>query len=329
MYGNSIYQHKAITSFCAAETFFAETPKPRGRKWADPNYRPLYKASTQHFVLYKGDDGRFYDICLYGTPLIRYFAPDSEHNRTVWLRGYNSKMSWDLLWRHGKSPGSSVVASDGRNVHTPLNPLNLSNDYMADNGVVVPANWSAVWFLDCVSRPLTAVLDLERSAHRPVFRAVSDEGDKEKRAFARKRLDMLLDVMVYRIPTYHEQASLNWRKARAFGASLSWQQRNNLKHSLRPYLAQPELEITESLVEAVSEAGRGLYEKYVNMWANEQGRLSYSTNETPSDVPMQDPHKFRTALNALLMREMGLDTQSGRVALPQFMDELPRRYFWR
>lgn len=135
-----------------------EKPAPRGAAWRDYQ-RPLYNNRSWHYRVERGDDGAYYDLCLYHTSMIRYHKPYGDGTHRVEVRGYNSTASWEFLWRNGFS---RVTPVGGRLLPLSCNPKKglFSASLLYEGSKVL----------------------FEDSYHDPAFTRYSTKEDKEKRA---------------------------------------------------------------------------------------------------------------------------------------------------
>lgn len=135
-----------------------EKPAPRGAAWRDYQ-RPLYNNRSWHYRVERGDDGAYYDLCLYHTSMIRYHKPYGDGTHRVEVRGYNSTASWEFLWRNGFS---RVTPVGGRLLPLSRNPKKglFSASLLYEGSKVL----------------------FEDSYHDPAFTRYSTKEDKEKRA---------------------------------------------------------------------------------------------------------------------------------------------------
>jgi hypothetical protein len=319
-WGNSTHKHVGIRSFSDAHKHFNDTKPVRSVRWS-ANERPLYKSYTPNYKLVRLNDTNgeavAYDLQLYGTSLVRYLRP-TEEDFTVLLRGYNTKMSWDMLSRHGWAWHRSYDTLDNRKVHVPLNP-HVTGEH-SDNGVTIPDAWSARLVFK------QRLLDTSASLHRPVYTKLSTAEDKERRALVLKRLAPVLDAAMYRIPTMHAECGpYNWRKGRPFNASIDWADKQRIKFAVNEvFLAPDNFELSEFTVNTLL----GIAGKYYSAALH---RLHYNDEDQPKDTttwPYMDAVNFRTGFANLIMNHSVLGTRSDKVPLPYFPDSLPRRFFW-
>lgn len=327
MYGNSVYKITSIDNFRRAARHFSDTKKPRTTRWAD-NARPLYNTASTHYSLVKVNEDT-YDLVNYRTSLVRYFRPTTE-GYEVWLRGWNSHTSWAFLDHHGWNTwyrGRST--QDGKRVKIPLNPYATGDALI--NDTKIPDGWSAVLYFNA-----DGMLDLTRSAHRPVYRKVSSEKDIAERAQFRTNMGVLLDGIMFRLPSYQAAADFNLYKTQAFREAVEWRANAACRKALEK-AEQEGWEPTDEAVNAISEYAKQYYEAYVNREVIKKATVlgkypdgvmhATALGELLQEIQVEVP-VFRDKLLAALLRCTGLVRASGRVPLEQFSESLPKQYFY-
>jgi len=158
MFGCNAIRHCVFPhSWEQADKLF-EKPAPRGAAWRDYQ-RPLYNNRSWHYRVERGDDGAYYDLCLYHTSMIRYHKPYGDGTHRVEVRGYNSTASWEFLWRNGFS---RITTLGTRLLPLSCNPKKglFSASLLYEGPEVL----------------------FEDSYHDPAFTRYSTKEDKEKRA---------------------------------------------------------------------------------------------------------------------------------------------------
>jgi hypothetical protein len=97
-FGIEAHQAKIVRTYEAAEKLFRETPKPRGAAWRDTQ-RPLDGNRKRHMRLEQGNG--YFDVMLYGTPMARYYKPETVNGkevREVWHNVHGSQSSSTFQW---------------------------------------------------------------------------------------------------------------------------------------------------------------------------------------------------------------------------------------
>lgn len=317
-YGNSVHRLPRIRSYHDAHQYFTKRDKPpRSKKWCD-NSRPLKSVGDTHYAIHRGETtrGRFYDLALYETTLVRYWQPDdiiADGTEHVWLRGYDTQMSWSFLDRAGWWRGRDLRTTTGDTAKLVLNPENLSCD-----------GWSAhLVFKD-------DKLVVAQSKHAPVYVYKSSREDTERRAKFKQDMDTFATLMCYRIPTMHSEMSgaSYWDlygRGKPFGGlrlTLPWAQNT-------PSVMLKE-QNTERLVRFADEVYHTMIAKrWYDRWEDRENRRLYGTDHTQYIPPQLDADVYKKGLLSALLRHSGCNANSLRVEVPQFANKLPNdfKYF--
>jgi len=178
-----------------ADYIFGQKPAPDGRYWNEVE-RPLGTNRQHHYRLEKGKD--FYDVCLYHTPMARYWKPEGT-TRHVAYTGHSSMTSSGFMWSVlDVSRLLKLETTDGRTVAVPI----TYGEHFATSLVFVDGK-----------------LRVEQSTHPKMLRYVSSEKDKAERAEWRETLQPWLDAMVLRMPEFEEKAVASVRDGCPFSSS--------------------------------------------------------------------------------------------------------------
>lgn len=147
-------------------------PKSKSKYWED-HQRPLDDKRKHHYRLEQGDG--YYDVVLYSTIMVRYYAPDKRgFSRVCYTydeRQTSTKFMWQVLgnWHNYRE----CRTTHGCSVEVPLYYGSLGTDLMfAPDGNLV----------------------IGESHHREVYTHVMSDTIKEWRATVRKQLCKLTDV---------------------------------------------------------------------------------------------------------------------------------------
>jgi hypothetical protein len=316
-FSNAIHICTSLHGYPQALRHFIETKAPRGKKWLD-NERALYNQRSHHYRMVASEsminnEPDWFDMVLYDTPMARYFRPVNFVEK-VWLRGHDSHTSWQFLyWVCCFHPNKLLLDLIGRPIHAPLS-IAVHNEYMAENGVAVPRDWSAVLHLR------EGRVDTFSSAHRPVFSMVLSGEDKERRAAFRKTIEPLLDLMVLRKPLLHAESMLSERLGRPFALL---EKKHSAMADLRFWLNEQSEAAMEALLTTFSQ---NVYNRALSQRACAGGRELTWTPRSAAELEPLDTKAFRSALLNALSGLLMLDRKAGRKELPQFPSELPRKY---
>lgn len=302
-----------IRGYNHAVRYFDETKKPRGKKWGDEE-RPLYNSAAHHYRIVREDE-EYFDLVLYSTPMIRYLKPDAD-SYTVLLHGDTRSTSTAFLWNQGWATWA------GRGIDpycAPLNPYQ-QRDWEAENGVLVPEGWAAVLVFDEKGK-----LQLDRSAHRPVYRRVSNEEDGVRRAQFKASLDVYIDMMVLRVPEFHRLGETSWERGRPYKGGRQTDAGihcSNVRAAANPGW-EPPIGFGAALVGFAQEVYNTALSKAV---MRDVGIHQHTSSPAVEWTPL-GAAAYRLALTNALLDIAGLGAGSARKPLPQFAD-LPRNYLY-
>jgi hypothetical protein len=214
----------------------------------------------------------------------------------------------------GKWPGfhQEVALQRDSKVVVPLYP----NNAFADRGDKFCADLMYV----------AGELDLTRSKHTPHHRNVMTAQNKENRAKIKALLQPFLDLMYLRMPSFVENADLQYTAGRPFGGSnIRFSVRNGAERMLDSLRA--EQTPSEESVVAFFELCQECFNTIAAKRGYNQGDFHlnpYWTSARNSDVEDLDKPITAKELEKSVMywmfRLVGANWRDGREPMPQFMD---------
>lgn len=317
-FSNAIHSCERIYGYPHALRYFTKNKALRGKKWL-ANERALYNQRSHHYRMVASEtlidnEPEWFDMVLYSTSMARFFRPVDGVSQ-VYLRGYDSAASWSFLWWVcGYHPHRAMVDINGNNIMAPFS-LDTKAQYTADNGVVIPNEWSVVL------RLRDNKVDTSISAHRPVFKRVISDEHKAERATFRKKIDTLLDMMVLRIPAFHAASEVSSQQAQPF-TSVSFSS-GIISGAVRNFYLDKQ---DDNDFETVINFAQAVYNKALSYRLNVNRVSLYYRNGNGAEHPQLDAKSFRASLSTALLKAAKLDRKLGRVEVPQFPNELPREY---
>jgi hypothetical protein len=317
-FSTSVRSCKSIHGYPQALRHFIETKTPRGKKWLD-NERALYNQRSHHYRMVASEtlidnEPEWFDMVLYNTSMTRFFRPVNGVSQ-VYVRGYDSSASWKFLWYVcGYHPRKVLTTLEGNTVQMPFS-LSIKGEYPADNGVVIPNDWSAVL------RLREDKVDTSISAHRPVYKRVISDDHKAARSDFRKKIDTFLDVLMLRIPAFHAASEVSSRQAQPFsGVDFN-------RHTIADAVQNIYLDAhNDKDFETVISFAQTVYNKALSHRLDVDGVSLLYRNGSGVEHPQLDTKSFRASLSTALMKAARLDRKLGRIEIPQFPNELPREY---
>ena len=332
---NNMNNIKRISGYNQAARYFEETRKPRTVKWGEDE-RPLYNTRSYHYRIVKGSDigGKYFDLVLYSTSMIRYYEPNALNEHRVLVRGHGSTASHSFLWHHGMGMGKllNVVDAQGK-VREGRLMLNPEAHKATDHGV--PHGWSAdLLFTDDNLRNL----DPTRSRHIPCYKAATSPEDSAKRKQLKQTVDHWIELLGYRLDEYlnTEIAANSWRvrdAGRAFTSALEmldYNEQDAVKSAVEAALGGDDQFMDgEVFTNAMTKLGhavathlQGVRENQANMgW-------DYNTHRyIMGEIKPVTRADFRKSMESHLVSLLGLRVGSARVDIGQFPASIPRKWW--
>ena len=332
---NNMNNIKRISGYNQAARYFEETRKPRTVKWGEDE-RPLYNTRSYHYRIVKGSDigGKYFDLVLYSTSMIRYYEPNALNEHRVLVRGHGSTASHSFLWHHGMRMGRllNVVDAQGK-VRDGRLMLNPETYKATDYGI--PHGWSAdLLFTDDNLRNL----DLTRSRHIPCYKAASSPEDSAKRKQLKQTVDHWIELLGYRLDEYlnTEIEANRWRvqdAGRAFTSALEMLDYNEcgaVKSAVESALCGGDLICDEVFTNAMTKLGHAVVTHLQGVRENQvERRWNYDTRtyEVLTELQPVTRADFRKSMESHLVSLLGLRVGSARVDIGQFPASIPRKWW--
>jgi len=336
-FSNKAYKCKSLQTFSQALMFFTRYPKPRSSKWAD-NERPIYidgGEPTPRMRQYRMAAGRtffdttdstpaYFDLILHNTSVIRYMAPTEDGERVVYLTygGWPSVQTRAFMDQHGWRYAQPFLTTHDTTVAVPINPRAKSSEWI-DN------QWACKLTFNEDNRLIVADSD-----HLPVYKRVSGEFDKSRRADMRRKLDIMHDMLWFSIEgiqaDLRESVDNNYithhQIARHFGPFTS--ALDKLNYSSRHQILEAAPEFFYADVDFTEETIGALNRLYMCAYQYAYGRAKHDQQWGPApEAPTQDA--IKKAVTGYLLTMLGGKNGSEFVPLPKFMlaSEFPRRHY--
>jgi hypothetical protein len=298
-----------ITNYAAAEKHFRNTNKPRSTKWKDYQ-RPLRGARFQHYRIETSisNPGEYYDLCLYSTVMARFHKPDDDGVLRTQFCGHHTNTSkgfmWDVL---GVEAFNHVKADDGTTRVVPIAAVKMpGSDFSTD-----------LYFQN--DRLLLA-----KSSHTPIYKRISGQDDKAKRAHTKQLFEPLLSLAIMRMPEYEHDAELKGYVGGPFGDSnITWVHKNAVVAIYKEYMG-----LGTATTEAYTrffDMGLRVFEKLASTRAYDLNLLhtwGNSSHTAPYEVLPADKRitakEFQAALWKRIVEMVGLNKPNSTKPYPQF-----------
>lgn len=331
----------AIGSYDRAVQHFADTPVPRTRKesvWG-ADCRPLYNPRSQHCALERGAyldinqvEHTYFQCSLHGTPLVRYFKPDSNGDYAVWLSGYNSISSWAFLSRMGWWRRKLLNADNGESVLLLPSPDTRTARYFFDDRFTTRLVFHA-----------NGQLDTKRSVAIPWCRKVTSSTMRDLRAKARERLDIVLNMVEMNYHDILSRTVVDWRSSHPFSSiRVDYSKRARMTANLQAHISgelsgEDAAATMQFIIEYALDYARAASTQMLNK--NLAGNTYYRSNRLPDGTSALDlpdnmketctppQESIRRSVQRALLALTGYGDSDKRAGLPMFPTEAPRQIF--
>ena len=312
--------HK-ITYQEVTEKFNSIKKPPRSKKYNEFQ-RPLRRVSENWLMLQKDPHSYVFKLC--NIEAVRVFEPNDIGEYEVALRGMHSSFDWQQMYRYtGFYNGVKLATTDGTHVSVPLNTRYF--DQGKDFSALLTFNKEGLLMLD-------------KSWHADIYMLRSNDEDKNKRKKLKSDLDAYITLQQFKLQTIKDNARINMRQGRPFGQDgLSYGAQAKMFTMLNQDVLPLDLpEFALLFDEVAQECFNTLASKRVY---NTNNKLLYRAwNSNPSDEAdkreaIEDiaqqitPEEFKDSLCNRLLKLASIAKGSQYVAIPQFPNKLPRKYY--
>jgi hypothetical protein len=312
-----------IISYQQAEEFFNKTKKPPRSKKYDENQRPLRRVSESQLMIQKDPQSYVLKIC--GVETVRYLKPESPDKFQIAVRGMRNTYEADTAYKFtGLYNGIKLHTTDGTEVRVPLNPRYADQD----------KDFSAL----LTFRVDDGLLILDESWHADIYTLRSTDEDKDKRKKLKADLEAYITLQQFKLPTLKDNAKIAARMGRPFGESnLSFGARAKMFTFLQQDVLPLELPefalIFDELAQATFDtlASKVVYNTDRKLvyaqWGANPSEIA-DRQEKAQDIASEiTPEQFKESLTNALLKIANISQGSSSLALPQFHNKLPRKYF--
>ena len=231
MFAIQTHNMKYIRSFEHAEQYFNETKKPRSVRWCD-HQRPLRDTRSTHLRIDKGHYNGVdcYDLVLYQTALVRYFRPNEQGERAVWLLNHYTKSSQKFLYASGWWNRKMFKRDDGKDFQL----------QMSSQTSVATQLWGDHFTTKLVFNANKEVM-VDKSVHVPFTRRMTSSNQRARRKEFLSSLGTIFDMLEMQYQSFVGDVMLDADHGRPFGQK-DWEFNFSSRELLAPRLAAYGLE---------------------------------------------------------------------------------------
>lgn len=317
--------HNIVTYHDVQERFNNTKKPPRSKKYNE-NQRPLRRVQESHLMLQK--DPHSYVININGREVARYFEPDENGDYQIAIRGLYATYDINLMYKFtGLFSRIPFQTTTGDTVLVPLNHMHDAQG----------KDFSAVLTFNSSQQ-----LIVEKSWHADVYKLASTSEDKSKRKAIKQHLESYITLQMFKLPSLKDNAQVNAHQGKPFAEEeLGWSKQSEMRDYLKelPFCLE-----NQEFAELFDEVSQDVFNMLASKKVYQQdGQLfwkarSYYGNTDPAAMAdakeqIQDiinsitPDEHKKSLITRLMKYANLGTGSESVALPQFANELPNRFY--
>jgi hypothetical protein len=305
---------------------FNETKKPPRSKKYNEFQRPLRRVTESWLMLQK--DAHSYVYIINGAEVVRVFEPNAEGEYEVAIRGLYATFDIQQMWKYtGFYANMQLFTSNDEQVRLPLNPYYKAQD----------KDFSALLTFNKDDK-----LIVDKSWHADVYRLKSTDKDKAKRKNLKAQLDAFVTLQMFRLPTLIENVSFSVRAGTPFGENtMSYATINDM----RSFLSEDEIQVdSPKFMQIFNDMAQNVLDtlvskKLYNLHGYSAVRFmetghTYSTNANKYKEEAEDllnsivPDDIKASLVSQLLKLANMKDGSQSVALPQFANTLPRKFFY-
>jgi len=330
MFGNGARDLPWVRSYEEAAIYFDRTRKPpRSKNWAE-HQRPLKDVRHTHYRLEREISINacppHYSLYLYRTEMVRYYAPDADGSRRVWIKTHWSQTSRNFMDYVAYIPyyKPKFTTTEGNEVICPLmQPGRYGTEWSAKL-VFVGENWREL------------KLDVARSWHIPVGLPRLSKDSKLERKEKLKELQPLLNIAALRLPDLVSKGNPEFRPAPVFAVPFASTETTSILHRVdarKPLEMWPEewlAAFNEMLQTAANEhvarvaaTKDGEWERHT--YSRWQARTTkYEIPERAVEQVLDNPSGFLRIVQTRLLESARLTAKTGVLRVPPFPEQLPR-----
>jgi hypothetical protein len=301
--------NKLVSSYDLADKWFNERKRVRSTAWSD-NERPTApKGTDPRGRLIRQHEGAYYDVKLYNTVMGRLFKPEFINGQRIERRcylGYGTPLSREFMGQAlGVAPLNRVFADGQRRILPVYDKSMMGSDFSAELMYV------------------NGELDTALSKHTQHYKRVSTDEDKHHRANVAKQFENYILLAQMRLPEFEAGAELTQRIGAPFSGSGHPTQYSNAMEDI--LTGSPDATSVGLFFALCQDAFNTVASKRGYEQGNFQLVRRWGAKNTSSPIEQLEkpvtPADLRRAVMGRVNMALCINSQSGRVEIPQFVVE--------
>ena len=311
-----------------AHNLFTNTNKPPRSKKYNANQRPLRRVSEAWLMLQ--EDNHSYAYIINGVEVARFFEPNEDGEYEVAIKGLYNTNDINLMWKFtGIHSGMTLETTTGEKVRVPLNHRYGDQDKQFSAFLTFNSSHQLV---------------VEKSWHADIYRTESTAEDKQKRKDLKKAVEAYVTLQLFKLPTLIENCKPDINMGAPFGENnVGYSTQSTMRDALSNLPLPEESQAFMSAFDEVAQdcfnmlvskrsyaadGGRALSRGYRSWYRSSNPAEADDAREAVEDIMNSiTPDEFKKSLVTRLLTFANLKEGTRFVALPQFANTLPRRYY--
>lgn len=317
-----------MITYDQAQHLFNNTRKPPRSKKYNDNQRPLRRVPESWLMLQ--EDNHSYAYIINGVEVVRLFEPNEQGEYEVAIKGLYNTNDINLMWKFtGAHSGMTLETTTGDKVRVPLNHRFGDQD----------KQFSAFLVMDKEHK-----LIKEKSWHADIYRTESTAEDKQKRKDLKKAVEAYVTLQLFKLPTLIENCQPDHNLGAPFAESgVRYSTQSTMRDAMQNLpLPEESVAFMEAFDEVAQDCfnmlvskrsfaidgGRALRKGYSHWYRSNNPAEADDAREAVEDIMNSiTPDEYKKSLVARLLTFANLKEGTRFVALPQFHNTLPRRYY--
>jgi len=195
---------KHLRTYEQAHDYFNSLRPSKSRRWT-ADKRPLRNTRSTHLAVQQTEHLGVpcYDLLLYRAPIIRYFKPNDNGERAIWVQTYQSTSTHQFMWAHDWYSGKKIVDQSNEACHVLVSyEPNAANRIWGDE-------FTCKMVFDADMK-----LIREKSVHIPAFRRSSTATMRARRKALKSKIEVMLAMLEMQISSMIDESSYDiWEGA--------------------------------------------------------------------------------------------------------------------